>query len=52
MLVMLHYLPMKTLDSGDRAFFDQIRTSTFENPFGESRLASDKSAAGVKGDAD
>ena len=43
-------MPMKKLDNGDRTFFDQIRTSTFENPFGESRLASDKSAAGVKGD--
>ncbi len=45
-------MPMKKLETGDRAFFDQIRTSTFENPFSESRLASDKSAAGVKGDAD
>ena len=45
-------MPMKRLDIGDRTFFDQIRTSTFENPFGESRLASDKSAVGVKGDAD
>ena len=42
---------MKNLDAGDREFFDQIRTSTFENPFGALRLASDKSAAGVKGEA-
>lgn len=43
---------LKTLKADDRVFFDQIRTSTFENPFGASRLASDKSAAGVKGNAD
>lgn len=43
---------IKKLDAGDRAFFDQVRKSTFENPFGASRLASDKSAVGVKGDAD
>ena len=51
MSVMLHSMPMKKLDTGDRTFFDQIRTSAFENPFGASRLASDKSAAGLADDA-
>ncbi len=41
----------RKLDSGSRVFFDQVWTSTFENPFGASRLASDKSAVGLQGDA-
>ncbi len=41
----------RKLDAESRAFFDQVGTSAFENPFGASRLASDKSAVGLKGDA-
>jgi hypothetical protein len=41
----------RKLEAGDREFFDQVATSAFENPFGASRLASDRSAAGAGGDA-
>ena len=40
----------RQLTSSQRTFFDRISTSTFENPFSQSRLDADRSAVGATGD--
>ena len=42
----------RQLTPSQRTFFDRISTSTFENPFSQSRLDADRSAVGATGEMD
>jgi len=42
----------KVLSDRDRAFFESVANSAFENPFGDERVNSDRRATGLADDAD